>query len=370
MLKYFEKMPKQGSLPVLKRHRQAATPEQSPHANQSEVLVLRQQLDTLQKELEQQQSNKSFVMKISNLQCTLCQRLKQQLECQEKNEKLNRKKYELRIEELQKAQKQVKIIREQDQKYNDLQNQLQQVDNYGLFNFEQPNLLTFQKLSDIDFFEKQLQQKEQSYKDLQKDYDKLMNEKTKISKEYELLSAKFRDINSQFELLKIIHDDCDKKIKEYQIKLELSLSKQDKKFDLPDSICQLKKSIDFTIQQNQVQQLTMMNKSLKDQLIQQNVKIDLKAQENQVQQHLIKIEILEYELFLSLKCCRCKDIFKETITYIPCGHSCCKSCYKPQCDYCSTETLYRNTQFDELVKIYYIVRDTKTFIKGCLLNIK
>lgn len=57
---------------------------------------------------------------------------------------------------------------------------------------------------------------------------------------------------------------------------------------------------------------------------------------------MLKIELLETELKLSLRCCRCQNLFEKPRTYIPCGHSCCEKCYKYKCDSCDTEAVYRN----------------------------
>lgn len=138
------------------------------------------------------------------------------------------------------------------------------------------------------------------------------------------------------------HKGCVDQIYGLQLKLELS-NKPSKNLDLPNDILQLKKTIDKTIEKNMVHQLMLHNEDLKDKLISQNAIVSRRAQENQIERHLIKIETLESELYLSLRCCRCHELLSKPHTYIPCGHSCCEKCLKPSCEKCTgTEILYRN----------------------------
>ncbi|CAD8125341.1 unnamed protein product [Paramecium sonneborni] len=335
-----------------------------------DVYSLKSQIESLQKQLEYVQSNKSFVMKItSQSSCTQCLKFKQQLDLQQLNEKITKRNYDQKIDELQKQSLKVIFTKgksiEAETRYDDLLFKLKQIYQYELL-IAEDNSININNIDKIQFSYKNSQ--EQNHQSIQQLLSQLEEQDQIIKKQSMLIKNTNSQIEQQNSVILNLQNQLDNLKKQFKDRQE-----QNKKTlqTLPNDISSPKQHTD-TQQQDKslLQQLLFQNQSLKEKLIQQNHQIDKSAQENQIQKHLLRIEVLETELKLSLRCCRCQNLFEKPRTYIPCGHSCCEKCYKYKCDSCDTEAVYRNRQFDELIRVYYIIRDTKTFIQECLLRLQ
>ncbi|CAD8190915.1 unnamed protein product [Paramecium octaurelia] len=357
-----------------KRRPTATTPEISSRkmllqkSEHHDIYSLKSQIESLQKQLEYVQTNKSFVMKIASPpSCTQCSKFKQQLDLQQLNEKITKRNYDKKIDEMHKQSQKAILSKgktfEADTRYDDLLMKLKQIDQQELL-FDEDNAINVSNLHKIQVSYRNSQENnQQSIQQLLQqleDQDQIIKKQTTLIKnansQIEQLNSVILNLQNQLENLK-------KQLKGHQESNKKTLQ------TLPSEISP-KLHIDTQHDKSLLQQLLFQNQSLKDKLIQQNHQIDKSAQENQIQKHLLRIEVLETELKLSLRCCRCQNLFEKPRTYIPCGHSCCEKCYKYKCDSCDTEAVYRNRQFDELKRVYYIIKDTKIFIQECLLRLQ
>ncbi|CAD8202930.1 unnamed protein product [Paramecium pentaurelia] len=357
-----------------KRRPTAITPDTSQKrmllqkSEHHDIYSLKSQIESLQKQLEYVQTNKSFVMKITSPpSCTQCSKFKQQLDLQQLNEKITKRNYDQKIDELHKQSQKVILTKgktiETDSRYDDLLFKLKQIYQYELL-FAEDNTININNIQKIQFSYRN--SKEQNQQSIQQLLLQLEEQDQIIKKQ----SISIKNYNSQIDQLNNVISNLQNQLDNLkkQLKDRQELNKKTLQ-TLPNEVSP-KLNIDSQQDKSILQQLLFQNQSLKEKLIQQNHQIDKSAQENQIQKHLLRIEVLETELKLSLRCCRCQNLFEKPRTYIPCGHSCCEKCYKYKCDSCDTEAVYRNRQFDELIRVYYIIKDTKTFIQECLLRLQ
>ncbi|CAD8077127.1 unnamed protein product [Paramecium sonneborni] len=318
------------SLPQLQKFKQIAqTPEENSKRS-DEVTRLKQQIAQLQKQIEFVQQNKSFVMKIQNQQCTLCLRYKTQIEQLIKQEKQIKKQYELKIEELLLSlnQKNVKLKLSQTQQTDHVPT-LEKSIQVELQIVQQNQLNSIETLKQSPL----VKQYEQIIIDFHKDYE---------NKAYQVLQYKelYEKQKSQYEQFKSQHINCNEKIHKLQIEVNF-LKDTSNQYKLPDNILNLKKSIDCTIEQNKMNQVVM-----KTQESDSTIKIYQKLQQ------------IETDLYISLRCTKCKDFYQNPITFVPCGHSVCFKCQNNRCEKCEKEASYfRNNNLDLLIKIYNQIKD-------------
>ncbi|CAD8178988.1 unnamed protein product [Paramecium octaurelia] len=333
-----------------------------------DVYSLKSQIESLQKQLEYVQTNKSFVMKITSPpSCTQCSKFKQQLDLQQLNEKITKRNYDQKIDELQKQTQKVIQTKgkqfEVDTRFDDLLFKLKQIYQYELL-ITEDNTINVNNIHKIQFSYRNSQ--EQNQQSIEQLLSQLEEQDQIIKKQTNLIKNANSQIDQQHNVISNLQNQLENIKKQLKDRQELNKKPLQ---TLPNEVSP-KQNADPHQDKSLLQQLLFQNQSLKEKLIQQNHQIDKSAQENQIQKHLLRIEVLETELKLSLRCCRCQNLFEKPRTYIPCGHSCCEKCYKYKCDSCDTEAVYRNRQFDELIRVYYIIKDTKTFIQECLLRLQ
>ncbi|CAD8139128.1 unnamed protein product [Paramecium pentaurelia] len=320
----------QQSLPQLQKFKQIAQTPDENAKRVDEVTRLKQQVVQLQKQIEFVQQNKSFVMKIQNQQCTLCLRYKTQIEQLIKQEKQIKKQYEQKIEELLSTLN-PQIIKQQN-------SQIQQTDSIITFNKEIQVELIIEQETQQNQIENMTQstlvkQYEQIIIDFHKDYENQLYQVQQYKELYEKQKQQYEQFKSQ-------HINCNDKIHKLQIEINL-LKDTSNQYKLPDNILNLKKSIDCTIEQNKMNQIVM------------------KTQEGDCTIKIYqKLQQIENDLQMSLRCTKCKDIFTNPFTYIPCNHSVCQRCHNNKCSKCERDvTSFRNQNLDLLIKIYHQIKD-------------
>ncbi|CAD8132585.1 unnamed protein product [Paramecium pentaurelia] len=318
------------SLPQLQKFKQIAqTPDENSKRG-DEVTRLKQQVVQLQKQIEFIQQNKSFVMKIQNQQCTLCLRYKTQIEQLIKQEKQIKKQYEQKIEELLQSLNKKSLK----QKIT----QIQQTEIVPTLNKEvQVQLMLEQEPQQNDIENLKQSPLVKKYEEIIIDYHKDYE-----AKAYQVLQYKelYEKQKSQYEQFKSQHQNCYDKIHKLQIEINL-LKDTSNQYKLPDNIMNLKKTIDCTIEQNKMNQIVM------------------KTQEGDTTIKLYqKLQQIETDLYISLRCTKCKDMFTNPFTFVPCGHSVCQKCQSNRCDKCDRDTTYfRNNSLDYLIKMYHQIRE-------------
>ncbi|CAD8143256.1 unnamed protein product [Paramecium octaurelia] len=318
------------SLPQLQKFKQSAQTPDEHSKRGDEVTRLKQQVHQLQKQIEFVQQNKSFVMKIQNQQCTLCLRYKTQIEQLIKQEKQIKKYYEQKIEELLQSlnKKSLKQMISQIQQ-TDLVPTLNKEVQVQLLMEQQPQQNQIESLKQSPL----VKQYEEIIIDFHKDYE---------NKAYQVLQYKelYEKQKQQYEQFKSQHLNCYDKIHKLQIEVNL-LKDTSNQYKLPDNILNLKKTIDCTIEQNKMNQVVM-----KTQEGDSTIKIYQRLQQ------------LETDLYISLRCSKCKDMYTNPSTFVPCGHSVCSRCQSNRCEKCDKNvTYYRNNSLDLLIKVYQQIRE-------------
>ncbi|CAD8135783.1 unnamed protein product [Paramecium octaurelia] len=320
----------QQSLPQLQKFKQIAQTPDENSKRADEVTRLKQQVAQLQKQIEFVQQNKSFVMKIQNQQCTLCLRYKTQIEQLIKQEKQIKKQYELKIEELLQGQNQSISKQKLSQtSQTDKVPTLDRETQVELLIESQPQYNQIDNLKQSPL----VKQYEEIIIDFHKDYQ---------NKVYQVLQYKelYEKQKQQYEQFKSQHTNCNEKIHKLQIEISL-LKDTSNQYKLPDNILNLKRSIDCTIEQNKMNQIVM------------------KTQEGDSSLKLYQqLQQIETDLYVSLRCSKCKELFINPFTFVPCFHSVCQRCHCNKCERCQKDaTSFRNVNLDLLVKVYHQIKD-------------